>query len=92
MALTLFAEMPAKQADASVVSYGAAISDCEKVQCWEMAIALFKEMPARWLDADVVVSYNVTISACEKGRQWAIALSRLAEVERQQHAGKHGKL
>ena len=70
--LALFAEMPAGQVDADIVSYNAAISACEN-------LALFAEMPAKRVDTDIV-NYNAAISACEKGQLWRMAPGLSAEM------------
>ena len=56
-------------------SYNAAISACEKGQCWELALELLEDCKT-WATANSI-SYNAAISAIQKAGQWQHAFALL---------------
>ncbi|CAE7360375.1 unnamed protein product [Symbiodinium sp. KB8] len=67
----------------SVVTFGSAISACERQALWQTAISQLSEVEEARLRASVVV-YNSAISSCEKGEHWQLALYLLGDLcERQ---------
>ena len=57
-AVHLFHSMRKAKVDASVISYSATISACEKGGQWQMAVHLFDNMRKAKVDANVF-SYNM---------------------------------
>ncbi|CAE8639941.1 unnamed protein product [Polarella glacialis] len=71
--------MPERKLTPNEVSYSAAISACEKVGRWQLALKLLDTMPQISIVPNAV-SFNAAISACEKGGQWEMALSLLRQM------------
>jgi pentatricopeptide repeat protein len=61
--------MKLSSVESSTLTYSAAISACEKVGRWEIALQLFDTMVDSRCCADTI-AYNAAISACEKGGDW----------------------
>ncbi|CAJ1401389.1 unnamed protein product [Effrenium voratum] len=78
-AMHLFAELCARH-QPNIVSYGAAVSACEKGAQWQIALALLQELAAGSLRPNLLVC-NAAISACEKGNQWRHAVQLLALMQ-----------
>ncbi|CAJ1415781.1 unnamed protein product [Effrenium voratum] len=75
----LLMEMRGEDLRGDVVTYGAAISTCEKGEQWQLALCFFGEMEESSVQKNVI-SFNAAISACEKGEQWQAALALLSQL------------
>ena len=75
--MSFLQEMWRSQLEPNAISYGAAISACEKGKHWEQALILLPDRLRSWLEPNVI-SYNALISACEKCQHWEQALSFVA--------------
>ena len=62
-----------------IISYGAAVSACEKEGRWEEAVYLLSRLPQVRIAGDVSF-YNAVISASEKGSRWQMALQLLPMI------------
>eukprot|EP00913_Durusdinium_trenchii_P024301 g22815.t1 len=60
----------------NLVTFGAAVSACEKAGEWTKALQLMEALESTRLHGDVVL-YSAAISSCEKGTQWLQALALL---------------
>ncbi|CAJ1353554.1 unnamed protein product, partial [Effrenium voratum] len=78
-AMHLFAELCARH-QPNIVSYGAAVSACEKGAQWQIALALLQELAAGSLRPNLLVC-NAAISACDKGNRWRHAVQLLALMQ-----------
>ena len=78
-ALALLRNMREAGLTADVISFGAAISACEKGGQWEQALVLLRGMRKADMAANVI-SLSAAISACEKGWQWEQVLALLREI------------
>ena len=63
-----------------MITYGAAISACEKGQKPQQALHLLQEVQLRGLMPDVI-TYSAAMLACEKGQQPQDALYLLQETQ-----------
>eukprot|EP00973_Karenia_brevis_P064013 8895725-Karenia_brevis.AAC.1 len=64
-----------------MISFGAAISACEKGRQWQLVAPLLDEMHRGGLSLDVI-SFNAAISACEKCWQWQRVAPLFDEMRR----------
>ena len=64
---------------ATLISFSAAISACDKARQWEQTLTLFHKVRATGVAANVIC-FNAAISACEKGEQWEQALTLLHKM------------
>ena len=69
-----FDAMPEATVQPNVVSFGAAISACEKGGQWQLALSLFRAIPEATMQ-EKAVCCSAAISACEKGKQWQQAVA-----------------
>ncbi|CAL1153555.1 unnamed protein product [Cladocopium goreaui] len=75
LAQTFLQLMQQRSLKPNMVSYGAAITACEKSCHWPVALAiLWSNMKSLERNA---VSFNAAISACEKAGEWQLALALL---------------
>ena len=77
MALEFFQQLGRRDLD--VVSYGAALSACDRASFWERALSLLADLQRRRLLANAVIC-NTAMSACAKAGQWGVALQMLAQL------------
>ena len=63
-----------------MITYGAAISACEKGQKPQQTLQLLQELQLRGLQPNVI-TYSAAISACEKGQKPQQALQLLQELQ-----------
>eukprot|EP00435_Cladocopium_sp_Y103_P013687 s1654_g3.t1 len=68
--------VPAAGLEEEIISFGSAISACEKGGQWQLALHLLQRMSARHLRADAV-ALSAAMSACEKAGEWQTALALL---------------
>ena len=62
-----------------IISYGTAVSACEKEGRWEEAVYLLSRLPEVRIAGDLSF-YNAVISASEKGSRWQMALRLLPMI------------
>ena len=74
--------MRRQSVEPNVISYGVAISACEKGAQPEQGLELLREMQRQSVEPDVI-SYNAAMSACEKGARPEQALELRRERQRQ---------
>ena len=72
-----------------VISYSAAISECEKGAEWMLPVKLLNEM-RRWNLTPEVISYSAAITACEKGVERLQPVELFKEIRQRDPKTEHG--
>eukprot|EP00435_Cladocopium_sp_Y103_P024852 s689_g6.t1 len=81
--LDLLGEMNRQEVETNIFHFSCAISACEKLADWSMALEILQKMEERQVPCNVV-SCSSTLSACEKASQWPMALELLQTMTQQQ--------
>lgn len=64
----------------SSISFAAAISSCEKADCWEMAC----EVLGHYLESDATmepVPFSAVIASCSRSGEWLVAIQVMEEMD-----------
>eukprot|EP00913_Durusdinium_trenchii_P029842 g27965.t1 len=88
-AFSLLKQLDSKLLSPTVVTFGAAISACEKSSRWPSALQTFEEVES-WRDTPVkrnVILCNATMSSAGKGLQWLEALQIFSRARCNQQLG-----
>ena len=72
----LLKAMDARKMQLDVVSFGAAISSCERASVWQQSLVFLGELQGRRLEQNIVTC-SAAISACEKAPQMCKGAGRL---------------
>eukprot|EP00435_Cladocopium_sp_Y103_P060168 s285_g21.t4 len=78
-ALALFESLAKQRLERNIISYGAAMTACERAEEWQLALSLLDELHSAKLQGNLV-TYNTCISACEKAGEWEAALGLFQEI------------
>lgn len=71
------------QLQATLITFSAAVSACEKSAKWQEAIHLLGEVELQRLEGDLIL-HNAAIRACEQATKWQQALHLLHQAEENQ--------
>eukprot|EP00439_Symbiodinium_sp_Y106_P051266 s368_g6.t2 len=75
--LGIFSSLVAEELQPDEVSFGTAVTACEKGGQWELALSLLALLDQQRQPGNQVI-YNAAISACEKGGEWEQAMRLLS--------------
>lgn len=81
--LDLLCQMQQQEVETNIFHFSCAISACEKLADWSMALEILRKMKERQVPCNVV-SCSSTLSACEKASQWPMALELFQTMTEQQ--------